>query len=87
MIVSNSSFIGLPVVERAYANLGILYTAFFQIPIRFTMWSAGLALFTSVQQAGRVQKDYAASLRHCLRARLCYDAAEIDLPRLLRSKR
>ena len=56
MIVSNSSFIGLPVVERAYANLGILYTAFFQIPIRFTMWSAGLALFTSVNKRDAFKK-------------------------------
>ncbi len=56
MIISNSSFIGIPVVERAYDNLGILYTAFFQIPIRFTMWSAGLALFTSVDKKETIKK-------------------------------
>ena len=56
MIVSNSSFIGIPVVERAYENLGILYTAFFQIPIRFTMWSAGLALFTAVDKKQAVKR-------------------------------
>jgi predicted permease len=48
LIVSNSSFIGIPVAEHLYGALGVLYTAVFQIPVRFTMWSAGLALFTSV---------------------------------------
>jgi predicted permease len=56
LIVSNSSFIGIPVVERAYENLGVLYTAFFQIPIRFTMWSAGLALFTAVDKKQAIKK-------------------------------
>lgn len=37
MIVSNSSFIGLPVMECLYGDLGVLMTAIFQIPIRFTM--------------------------------------------------
>lgn len=50
MIVSNSSFIGIPVAEVIYGDLGVLYTAIFQIPIRFTMWSAGLALFTAVDR-------------------------------------
>lgn len=56
MIVSNSSFIGIPVNERVYGDLGVLYTAVFQIPIRFTMWSAGLALFTSVNRKSAFKK-------------------------------
>lgn len=46
LIVSNSSFIGLPIVNSLYGHLGVLYTSIFQIPIRLTMWSSGLALFT-----------------------------------------
>lgn len=56
MIVSNSSFIGIPVVERIYGNIGVLYTAIFQIPIRFTMWFAGLALFTKVDRKNVLKK-------------------------------
>ncbi len=56
MIVSNSSFIGIPVNERIYGDIGVLYTAVFQIPIRFTMWSAGLSLFTSVNKKESVKK-------------------------------
>jgi len=56
MIVSNSSFIGIPVTERVYSEIGVLYTAVFQIPIRFTMWSAGLALFTAVNKKDTVKK-------------------------------
>lgn len=48
LIVSNSSFMGIPVMERVYDSIGVVYTAVFQIPIRLTMWSAGLSLFTHV---------------------------------------
>lgn len=56
MIVSNSSFIGIPVMEVLYGPIGVLYTAIFQIPIRFTMWSAGLALFTNVDRKTTIKK-------------------------------
>lgn len=37
IICSNSSFIGLPIAEALFGNLGVMYTSVFQIPIRFTM--------------------------------------------------
>ena len=46
MIVSNSSFIGIPVVEYLFGPLAVVYTSVFQIPIRISMWTAGLSLFT-----------------------------------------
>ena len=56
MICSNSSFIGLPVAEALYGSLGVMYTSIFQIPIRFTMWTAGLSLFTEVRRREAVKK-------------------------------
>lgn len=56
MICSNSSFIGLPIADCLYGNMGVLYTSIFQIPIRFTMWTAGLALFTSVDKKDAFKK-------------------------------
>ncbi len=56
MICSNSSFIGLPVAESLYGSMGVLYTSLFQIPIRFTMWTAGLALFTDVDRKSAFKK-------------------------------
>ncbi len=56
MIVSNSSFVGLPVAEAIYSNIGVTYTSVFQIPIRFTMWSAGLALFCDVDRKETIRK-------------------------------
>lgn len=46
MICSNSSFIGLPIAHLMFGDLGVIYTSVFQIPLRFTMWTAGLSLFT-----------------------------------------
>ena len=56
MICSNSSFIGLPVAETLYGSLGVMYTSIFQIPIRFTMWTAGLSLFTQVRRKEAIKK-------------------------------
>lgn len=56
IIVSNSSFIGLPVIHSLYGATGVLYTSFFQIPVRLTMWSSGLALFTDVDRTEAYKK-------------------------------
>ncbi|MGN1165130.1 MAG: AEC family transporter [Lachnospiraceae bacterium] len=56
LIVSNSSFIGLPVVDAIYGTLGVLYTSFFQIPVRITMWTAGLSLFTHADRKEAYKK-------------------------------
>lgn len=56
LICSNSSFIGLPIAECLYGSLGVLYTSIFQIPIRFTMWTAGLSLFTDVNRKDAFKK-------------------------------
>ena len=46
MLVSNSSFIGIPVVDYLFGSVAVVYTAIFQIPMRITMWTAGISLFT-----------------------------------------
>ena len=56
LIVSNSSFIGLPIVDAIYGALGVLYTSFFQIPVRITMWTAGLSLFTRADRKEAYRK-------------------------------
>lgn len=56
LIVSNSSFIGLPIVDAIYGALGVLYTSFFQIPVRITMWTAGLSLFTHANRKEAYKK-------------------------------
>lgn len=55
-IVSNSSFIGIPIIHSLYGAVGVLYTSFFQIPVRITMWSSGLALFTDVDRKDAYKK-------------------------------
>ena len=56
LICSNSSFVGMPIAETLYGSLGVLYTSLFQIPIRFTMWTAGLSLFTNVDKKDAFKK-------------------------------
>lgn len=56
IICSNSSFVGLPVARLLFGDLGVIYTSMFQIPLRFTMWPAGLSLFTSVSRKDAFRK-------------------------------
>lgn len=56
MICSNSSFVGLPITEALFGNIGVMYTSIFQIPVRFAMWTAGLALFTETDRKNAFRK-------------------------------
>ena len=55
LICSNSSFIGMPVAENIYGSLGDVYVSMFQLPIRITMWTSGLALFTKVDRKSAIK--------------------------------
>lgn len=55
LICSNSSFIGMPVADNIYGSIGVVYVSMFQLPIRFTMWTSGLALFTSVDRKSAIK--------------------------------
>lgn len=45
-ICSNAGFMGNPVVEGIYGADGLMYGSIYLIPLRFFMWTAGLACFT-----------------------------------------
>ncbi len=60
MILSNSSFIGIPVVSSIYGDLAVMYTSIFQIPIRITMWTSGLTLFSDLDR----KEAYAKVIKH-----------------------
>ena len=55
LICSNSSFIGMPVADNIYGSLGVVYVSMFQLPIRITMWTLGLALFTDVDRKSAIK--------------------------------
>ena len=44
-IISNSGFLGNPMVEGIYGSDGLLYAALFMLPVRIVMWTVGLAVF------------------------------------------
>jgi len=48
MIVSNSAFIGIPVIQSIYGSEAIMFASVFQIPIIVTMWTVGLSLFKPI---------------------------------------
>lgn len=46
-IVPMSGFLGNPIAEGIYSELGVLYTSIFLIPMRIVMWSVGTTYFVA----------------------------------------
>ena len=44
-IISNSGFLGNPMVEGIYGSDGLLYASLFMLPVRIVMWTIGIAVF------------------------------------------
>lgn len=50
-LVSNSGFLGYPVAEGVYGDLGLFYASVFLIPLRLVMWSVGTGYFMARQES------------------------------------
>lgn len=59
-IISNSGFLGNPMVEGIYGSEGLLYAALFMLPVRIVMWTIGIAVFL----IGRREKLWKNVLTH-----------------------
>lgn len=59
-IISNSGFLGNPMVEGIYGSDGLLYAALFMLPVRIVMWTIGVAVFLK----GRNDKLWKNILTH-----------------------
>ena len=59
-IISNSGFLGNPMVEGVYGSEGLLYAALFMLPVRIVMWTIGIAVFLK----GRKEKLWKNVLTH-----------------------
>ena len=59
-IISNSGFLGNPMVEGIYGSDGLLYAALFMLPVRIVMWTVGMAVFLK----GRNDKLWKNVLTH-----------------------
>lgn len=46
-IVLMSGFLGNPIAEGIYNEVGVLYTSIFLIPMRIVMWSVGTTYFVA----------------------------------------
>ena len=82
-IVNNASFIGLPVIESVYGEIGLLYGSVILIPMRIFMWTAGLSLFT---KADKWQRIKIVATHPCIWAVLLgfgYVVAPFELPPFL----
>lgn len=52
-IVPMSGFLGNPIAEGIYDEIGVLYTSIFLIPMRIVMWSVGTTYFVAGAEIDR----------------------------------
>jgi len=48
-IISNATFLGNPVIESIYGFDALIYSAAYLLPLRVTVWSLGLAIFSGAK--------------------------------------
>ena len=53
---NNSGFMGLPVIESVFGELGTLYGSIVLVPMRIVMWTAGLSLFTKTDKKEQLKR-------------------------------
>lgn len=49
-LINNAGFAGLPLSREVFGDIGLFYAAFYLIPIRIFMWTAGISLFTQTDR-------------------------------------
>ncbi len=55
-VCSNAGFMGSPIAQGIYGDLGLTYASIFLIPMRIVMWSVGVAYFTKSTNRREVAK-------------------------------
>lgn len=55
-MVTNASFIGMPIASAMYGSIGLLYCSIFVVPQRIFMWAYGLPMYTTVEKKDIVKK-------------------------------
>lgn len=58
-VCSNAGFMGNPLAEGIFGDIGLLYASVFLIPLRIVMWTAGVSYFTD-------DSDYRSVIRKVL---------------------
>ena len=82
-MVNNAGFMGLPVIESVFGDVGLLYGAIVLIPIRVFMWTSGLSLFTKTDKK---QSFKTVATHPCIWAVIlgfAYALSSFELPEVL----
>lgn len=56
-VFSNCGFVGYPVIQGIFGNIGVFYTSIFTIPFNVFMWSYGVMLFTGKSDLKSIKKN------------------------------
>ncbi|MCR3761175.1 AEC family transporter [Clostridium felsineum] len=71
-IFSNCGFVGFPIVQGIFGNIGVFYTAVFTIPFNIFMFTYGIMLFTGESNLKSIKKKPIKSTTYLYSYR-CYN--------------
>ncbi len=58
LIFSNVGYMGYPVIYAVYGEMGVFYTALFNIPFNFLIWTLGVTIMTRNREGGSSKLSY-----------------------------
>lgn len=58
-ICSNAGFLGSPIAEGVFGEIGLMYSSVYLIPVRVMMWSEGIAIFSGEKNFRSMAKKVA----------------------------
>ena len=61
-VFSNCGFVGLPVVQGLYGDIGVFYASIFNLPFNILIWSWGVALFSGERKFGPTVRALAVNI-------------------------
>lgn len=56
-IFSNCGFVGFPIVQGIFGDIGVFYTSIFTIPFNIFMWTYGVVIFTGEKNIKSIRKN------------------------------
>lgn len=65
-VCANAGFMGNPLAERVFGSTGLVYACVFLIPQRIVMWTAGVALFTRLEEKDKKAARKKVLLHPCM---------------------
>lgn len=79
-VFSNCGFVGFPIIQGLFGNIGVFYTSIFCIPFNIFMWSYGVTIFTGEKDVRNMIRKVVNIPFLCTGIGICLFLFSVKLP-------